>query len=153
MSAQEFHLVTHWQFNAPLHQVWDILIKAEDLPQWWPAVTSVQVLAPGDANGIGAIRRMLWRTALPYTLSFDMRTTSVQPMTLIEAEAYGELDGLGRWTLHDDSGITHVRYDWIVKVTKPWMRLLAPLLRPVFAWNHQKVMAWGLAGIRRKLES
>ena len=43
------------------------------------------------------------------------------------------------------------RYDWIVELTKPWMRSLAPILRPVFAWNHNKVMEWGRDGITRKL--
>ena len=98
---------------------------------------------PGDAEGIGALRRMTWRTALPYTLSFDMRTTRVEPMRLIEGRAEGELAGRGRWTLAADGGVTRVRYEWIVAVEKPWMRALAPLLRPVFAWNHNKVMGWG----------
>lgn len=151
MSAQDFHLITHWQLDAPLGRVWDLLIKVEDLPQWWRAVKSVELIQPGDSNGIGAVRRMTWRTALPYELSFDMRTIRVEPMTLIEGEAFGELDGLGRWTLSERDGVTHVRYDWIVKVTKPWMRLMSPILRPVFAWNHDKVMAWGLEGIRRRL--
>jgi hypothetical protein len=26
-----------------------------------------------------------------------------------------------------------------VEVTKPWMRLIAPLAPPVFAWNHNVV--------------
>jgi hypothetical protein len=39
----------------------------------------------------------------------------------------------------------------MVEVTKPWMRALAPLLRPVFTWNHGKVMGWGYEGLRREL--
>lgn len=31
------------------------------------------------------------------------------------------------------------------------MNLLAPLARPLFAWNHDVVMAWGLAGLLRLL--
>jgi hypothetical protein len=31
------------------------------------------------------------------------------------------------------------------------MRQLAPLLRPVFAWNHGVVMGWGEDGLQRKL--
>ena len=73
-------------------------------------------------------RRITWRTALPYTLTFVMRVTRVEPMTLIEGRAEGELDGLGRWTLTADGGRTHVRYDWIVEVTRPWMRIAAPVL-------------------------
>ena len=64
-------------------------------------------------------------------------------MTLIEGRAEGELRGLGRWTLRADGAQTAVRYEWIVAVTKPWQRRLAPLLRPVFHWNHNVVMGWG----------
>jgi hypothetical protein len=31
------------------------------------------------------------------------------------------------------------------------MRTLAPLLRPAFAWNHDRIMAWGYEGLARKL--
>ncbi len=42
-------------------------------------------------------------------------------------------------------------YDWIVEVTRPWMRLAAPMLRPMFTWNHGVVMSWGYQGLTRKL--
>ena len=53
-----------------------------------------------------------------------------------------------------DSGIwagTNVRYDWTAAVTRPWMRLLAPAARPLFAWNHNTVVAWGHEGLTHKL--
>jgi hypothetical protein len=123
----------------------------EDWPSWWRAVAKVERLAEGDDNGVGAVRRMTWCTALPYTLTFDMRITRVEPMSLIEGRAASELTGLGRWTLATAGARTDVRYEWIVEVTKPWLRRLAPLLRPVFAWNNNVVMGWGYAGLARKL--
>jgi hypothetical protein len=99
----------------------------EEWPTWWRAVAKVERLAAGDASGVGAVRRITWRTALPYTLAFAMRVTKVEPMTLIEGRAEGELAGLGRWTLRPDGARTHVCYDWIVEVTKPWMWRGAPL--------------------------
>lgn len=151
MSAAQFRLVTEWQLAAPPEAVWAVLTAPEDWPYWWRAVEDVETLEAGDAQGVGALRRLTWRTALPYTLTFNMRTTRVEPMALIEGRAEGELSGLGRWTLTADGPGTHVRYDWIVDVEKPWMRTLAPLLRPVFAWNHGKVMGWGREDIARKL--
>ncbi len=151
MPATSFELRTDWTFDAPTERVWLALIAPEEWPSWWRAVAKVERISDGDANGIGALRRMTWRTALPYTLSFDMRSTRIEPMTLIEGRAQGELEGLGRWTLTPDGPRTHVRYDWIVEVTQPWMRFIAPLARPVFAWNHGKVMGWGYEGLSRKL--
>jgi Polyketide cyclase / dehydrase and lipid transport len=150
MLATKFDLVTDWSFGAPRSAVWQALMHPEEWPSWWRAVVSVEQLAPGDANGVDAVRRMTWRTALPYTLTFNMRVIRVEPMSLIEGIAEGELEGLGRWTLSGDA-ITHVHYEWIVEVTKPWQRLLAPALRPLFTWNHDVVMRWGREGLARKL--
>jgi hypothetical protein len=149
--SADFHLVTDWTLAAPRAAVWNELAKPEDWPTWWRAVERVELLEPGDADGVGALRRMTWRTALPYSLSFDMRTVRVRPMTLIEGHAEGELTGVGRWTVADDGARTRVRYDWRVEVTQPWMRFVAPVARPVFAWNHGVVMGWGRDGISRRL--
>jgi hypothetical protein len=151
MSSTQFDLITDWSFDAPVEPVWQALKTPEEWPAWWRAVARVEKLADGDRNGVGAIRRMTWRTALPYTLTFAMRTTRVEPMRIIEGRAEGELQGLGRWTLSPDGARTHVRYEWIVEVTQPWMRVMAPVLRPVFAWNHGVVMGWGYEGLKKKL--
>jgi hypothetical protein len=39
----------------------------------------------------------------------------------------------------------------MVEVTQPWMRFVAPIARPVFAWNHGVVMRWGHEGLARRL--
>ncbi len=151
MPAPQFNLVTHWSVAAPIERVWDELNHPDDWPQWWAAVKRVEMLAPGDANGIGARRRMTWRTALPYELSFEMRATRIEPLAVLEGRASGELDGMGRWTLTREGMGTAVRYDWQVDLGKPWMRVLAPLLRPAFAWNHHTVMGWGYEGLCQRL--
>jgi hypothetical protein len=151
MPSTQFHLTTDWAFDAPIEAVWRELIAPEVWPSWWRAVARVEVLASGDERGVGALRRMTWRTALPYTLTFDMRTMRIVPMTTIEGRAEGELDGLGRWTLAPAGARTVVRYDWMVEITQPWMRIVAPVARPVFAWNHGIVMRWGQDGLSRRL--
>src|SRR5262245_31902139 len=100
MSAKQFHLRSQWMIAAPIDLVWQQLSRPERWPEWWPAVLAVETLSNGDANGIGAYRRMHWRTALPYRLSFNMRTTRVEKHRLIEGQSDGELAGVGRWQLH-----------------------------------------------------
>ena len=151
MASTQFHLVTDWTFASAPVAVWAALIAPEQWPAWWRAVKNVELLEPGDAGGIGAYRRLTWRTALPYAVVFSMRTVRIEPLSIIEGKADGEIVGTGCWTLTQSNGGTHVRYDWIVEVTKPWMRLSAPLLRPLFAWNHNKVMQWGYEGLKRRL--
>lgn len=151
MTASYFELITDWRLEAPLSRVWAEISAPDAWPDWWRAVKRVEMVKPGDENGLGAVRRFTWATALPYTITFDMTATRIEPQHLLEGEARGELDGVGRWTLSEDGGTTVARYEWRVELTKPWQRALAPVLRPVFAWNHNVVMGWGEAGLRRRL--
>lgn len=146
-----FSLVTVWELEAPLERVWDAIYRAEDWPRWWPYVERVIKLEEGDDNGIGTVRRLTWRTRLPYRITFDTRATRVEKPVHLEAEALGELAGTGRWTLSQAGAVTTVRYDWNVRATKPWMALLAPLARPAFEWNHNGVMRAGGEGLARYL--
>lgn len=152
VAAIRFELVTLWQLDAPLARVWEELNRPDDWPSWWRAVRRVQKIAAGGPDGVGAVRRLTWASALPYTITFDMEATRIEPMHLLEGQARGELEGVGRWTLTPNGAGTQVRYDWQVELTKPWQRVLAPVLRPAFAWNHNVVMAWGREGLARRLQ-
>ncbi len=92
---------------------------------------------------------MVWKSLLPYRVEFEVTTTRVEQPHLLEGSAVGELEGVGRWRLYEQDGVTAVLYEWNVRTTKPWMNLLAPLLRPAFEWNHDWVMARGGEGIAR----
>ena len=154
MNATRFELITHWRLEAELERVWVQLCDSDSWPSWWSSVARVELLRSGHgADGVGAIRRLHWKTALPYDLVFDVEMIAIEPMGRIEGRAFGELVGTGVWTLRREGGVTIVRYDWTVEVTKSWMRLLAPLLRPVFAWNHGVVMRRGEAGLARLLQA
>ena len=108
-------------------------------------------LEKGDAEGIGALRRYVWSSRLPYRLSFELRTTAIERHALMEAVATGELNGVGRWRLSTSGETTRVRYEWTVATAKRWMNVLAPILAPVFRWNHDQVMAEGGRGLARHL--
>ena len=111
----------------------------------------VEKLKEGDANHVGAVMRYTWKSKLPYRLIFEMETTRVEPISVIEGRAIGELQGHGQWTLTHENRITTARYDWNVETTKAWMNLLSPVARPFFSWNHDVVMGWGGEGLERKL--
>jgi uncharacterized protein YndB with AHSA1/START domain len=147
----QFDLITKWQFDQPIARVWKLLHEVRHWPEWWPAVLLVEEIEAGDEAGVGAVNRFVWKTALPYRIAFKMRVARVEPMRLIEAWSVGDLDGRGLWNLHEAAGATHVRYRWTVEVKKPWMQALAPVLRPVFAWNHDRVMEQGRVGLERAL--
>jgi hypothetical protein len=114
-------------------------------------VREVTELEPGGENGVGTLSRFQWRSKLPYTLEFDLRVTRSEPPYLIEAQASGELEGVGVWRLYSGALGTAAVYSWDVSTTRRWMNRLAPLARPAFAWNHDYVMRQGALGLATQL--
>lgn len=150
-SRADYTFVTQWTIPAPIEQVWRELIAPETWPAWWPGVERVETLRAGGPDGVGAVRRYTWRSRLPYRLTFTLETTRVDPYHFIEGRATGELEGYGCWQLRSADGATEVQYDWQVVTTKRWMKVAAPIARPLFSWNHDVVMEWGRRGLLRRL--
>ena len=48
-----------------------------------------------------------------------------------------------KWILHTEEGGTKVMLDWNPRVDKPVVKLLSPVLKPVFEWNHHWAMNLG----------
>ena len=69
-----------------------------------------------------------------------------------EGVAEGELRGTGTWRLSEAGDVVRVSYAWNVTTTQAWMRWSAPLLRPLFRWNHDAVMRAGGLGLARRLQ-
>ena len=147
----KYRFVTIWDVTAPIESVWNEIYHTEFWPNWWKGVESVVELKQGDKDGIDSVRRYTWKSLLPYKLTFDMRTVRVEPLSIIEAVATGELEGKGLWQFSVDQTGTVARYDWEVETTKLWMNILSPLARPLFKWNHDVVMGWGAEGLRKRL--
>lgn len=146
-----YSFLTTWKFDAPIDQVYDRLLAVEQWPQWWKGVTRVQTLEQGDPDGLGALHRYVWRSKLPYSLSFDMRVVKLERPYRIEGQADGELAGSGIWTLSEAEGVTTAQYRWDVRTTKAWMNLFTPIARPLFEWNHDVVMQQGGEGLAQAL--
>lgn len=148
----DYAFVTIWNIDASLAPVWDAIRDADAWPEWWKGVLRSIETKAGDGDGVGSIRRTTWKSALPYKLEFDSEIVSVERHRLIETRAFGELEGHGLWQFEEIAmDKTRVQYDWIVKTTKPWMNLIAPIARPFFRWNHDVIMNWGEEGLKERL--
>ncbi len=148
---KQYSLSTEWHLEAPIKRVWDALVAPQVWPSWWRYVESVTDLEAGDVRGVGALRRYTWSSRLPYRLSFAMRTTVLEEPYRIEGVASGDLNGTGEWQLSESGANTRVIYVWTVRTDKAWMNWLAPILAPVFAWNHNEVMREGGHGLANYL--
>jgi uncharacterized protein YndB with AHSA1/START domain len=149
----DYSFLTTWLLEAPRDAVFEAIHDQERWGEWWPGVVEAAELKPGEEgrDGVGSVSRLVWRSRLPYRLEFEMTTTQVERPCLMEGQAVGELTGTGRWRLFEEGGVTAVLYEWNVRTTRAWMNLTAPLARPVFAWNHDWVMARGAEGIAARV--
>ena len=154
--SRDYRFLTTWLLECERDRVWDAIYESEAWPEWWRGVKVAERLTEGDEHGIGQRGRYVWRSRIPYAVEFEIRTTRVERPFLLEGEATGGLEGVGRWRLFEerDAGtpVTAVLYEWNVRTTKPWMNLVAPIARPVFEWNHDWVMRNGGVGMCRLLD-
>ena len=146
-----YRFLTTWVLDAPLDAVWEEIYASERWPEWWRGVERAEKVREGDENGVGAVVDYTWRSVLPYPVRFKGETLEVERPRRIHARAWGELDGNGTWRLFGGANGVAVTYDWRVETTQAWMNALAPLARPVFAWNHHAIMRWGGEGLARRL--
>lgn len=149
----EFRFVTVWRIEAPLPQVCDAISRCLHWPNWWKGVEKVEEFDLGDLNGIGSLRRFTWRGRLPYRLTFDMRVTRAVPLTVVEGQASGEVEGVGCWHFSSEGLVTVVCYEWQVRTNRRWMNIIAPIARPLFKWNHDQVMRQGAEGMAHLLNA
>ena len=147
----EYAFLTTWLLESPREPVWEAIHDQERWPSWWRGVEAASELRAGDGTGLGSVSQMVWKSLLPYRVSFEVTTTRIEYPTLMEGHAVGELEGVGRWRLYEQDGVTAVLYEWNVATTKACMNLLAPVARPVFEWNHDWVMRRGGEGIAERL--
>jgi hypothetical protein len=150
MSRYQYQFETHWKFEADIEQIWE-LVNGFNHGEWWNGLDAKRIQKGESQNGVGDRFLTTFHTKLPYQLSFESEVIKKESPLYIEIKAYGELEGKGIWTLSQEGSITHVRYTWEVNTNKKWMNFLAPLLRPVFVWNHNQVMNEGAKGIANKL--
>ena len=153
MPANSFRFVEHWIIpDASPDEVWRVISNARLLPRWWQGVyLEAEVLGDETEPHVGGKARVRARGFLPYRLNFILEATEVVPGRVLETTARGDFEGVWRATLSPHNGGTRVDIDWRVTVRKPIVRLLSPLLKPLFAWNHNWTTPRGEAGLRAYL--
>ncbi len=154
MPANTYRFQEQW--NIPGYgprQVYEVLYNASILPEWWTGVYLEAVpLAAYERPVVGAKVRARARGFLPYTLSFVLEALTLEQDEYLEVKASGDFDGIWSARLVRDGDGTRVEIEWRVTVHKPLIRILSPLLKPLFAWNHSWTTPRGERGLIRYLD-
>jgi hypothetical protein len=145
MGFNKYHFEDHWDVPFPIDDVWEVLSRAREFPLWWQGVyLSADPLDHHDEPAVGARIAAVARGWLPYKLRFTIETIALERPRLIAFKATGDFKtDDSRWILNPNGTGTHVILDWNPIVEKSVVKLLSPLLKPVFRWNHNWTMVRG----------
>ncbi|MFD9395664.1 SRPBCC family protein [Streptomyces sp. NPDC060000] len=136
-----------WALPAPPARVYEALERVEDYPRWWHQVREVQRI--DSETGVIRIRSLL-----PYDMTFTAREVRRDAAAgILQSALSGDIDGWARWTVTADGSGTLARYDQVVQVGKPLLRVLAVPGRPLFRLNHRLMMRAGRSGLTAYLEA
>jgi hypothetical protein len=112
-----------------------------------------EVSASGEP-GPGWVSVQRFKGRLPYLLTMTSEIKRYDPPHEFEIEASGDLRGRGVWSLSPrDDGRVHVRFDWRVYADRALLRVVTPLLRPLFRANHNYAISRAKAGLEPYAQS
>jgi len=151
VSVNSYRFAERWTIPGfSPQQVYDVLADVKLLPEWWTGVYLEAIPEdPAAAPRIGARARVKARGFLPYRIRMTLEATVLDPGKAVGVRTWGDLEGTWRATLSPD-GAGGTRVDIVEEVVghKAVIRLLSPLLKPVFAWNHYWTSPRGQSGLR-----
>lgn len=140
--AARYHFLSDFRMTSSRDAVWTTLMAVEEWPAWWRWLKRIDVVrAATSENGVGAVYRNHVGSPTGYAFEFLGEIADADRLRRIDLILTGEIVGRIRYLLSDDpSGGTRVQYAQLVETPKWWMNLLAPIARPGFTWNHDKLM-------------
>jgi uncharacterized protein YndB with AHSA1/START domain/quercetin dioxygenase-like cupin family protein len=142
---EPYVFVDEWDVTAPPEAVFDALADTRTYPRWWrPVYLDVQSAGPVE---VGAESRQHFKGRLPYHLHTRSVIAQMDPPHRVTADVDGDLRGRGTWTLTPTPYGTKVRFAWQVHADRKLLRLLTPVLRPMFRWNHNWAIARAIDGL------
>jgi hypothetical protein len=150
MAAHRFKFVEQWIIpDARIEEVYDVLARGELLPQWWKGVYLDAVrLTPGSEPEVGTRLRVRVRGFLPFVLNFEIEASELEPPRRVSVRTSGDLNGAWSATLTQKKMDVQADLLFEVEIDRPGMRILAPLLRPLFALNHYWTTPRGEQGLK-----
>lgn len=135
-----------WNVRASTTTAFAVLNDIESYPRWWPEVRHVRRI--NDASAEVSIRSLV-----PYVLDVTLeKDVADAEAGLLRTSISGDLVGWSSWTITASAGGSRLSFEQEVEVTKRLVRVLSPVARPLFRFNHTLMMRRGEHGLDRYLE-
>ena len=146
MPLNDYRFRNLWSVRATAARVFDALVDLANYPAWWPDIRAVNQIDDDTAE-------VVCRSVLPYALTFRLhRAVQDARRGRMRVDMTGDLEGYVQGVVaeHQTEGAVLAISQQVV-VTRPLLRALAPVARPLFRANHALMMRRGQRGFRAYL--
>jgi hypothetical protein len=144
--AREYVFRDEWDVDAAIEDVFATLADPSTYPLLWKPVYR-NVVSRGEV-GVGHTSDHYFKGRLTYPLRLRGRDDGARPAAPLRRRGRRRPPRHRCVDVRERDGKTHVRWDWTVHADKPLLRVLTPLLRPLFRSNHN----WAVARAREGRE-
>ncbi len=132
-----------WLIPLGVDELWAVLGDTTAYPDWWPWLRRAEL----PALQVGGVARFSVVPPLPYRIDVRLLLDQVEPARRIHTIVGGDLDGWATLELTaNGGGWTQVRLRSSLAFSRPTLRALTVIGRPVLEWGHQSVVRRGLEG-------
>jgi len=150
--AYEYHAETLWRIRPTQRELAEITRSPEDLARWWPAsfLEATKTQHTGDfVPGLEACCHM--KGWLPHTMVFWGRIEDVVLGEKFSVQLWGDLEGRMDCNVNQEGDYCRIRFELRVRVSKPIVRRLSFVLKPLFYSNHVWLMMRGMRSVKQEL--
>jgi polyketide cyclase/dehydrase/lipid transport protein len=146
VSLHDYRFRNVWSLQVAARHVFNAVTDLANYPLWWPDVRSVRRVDDDTAE-------LTCRALLPYALVFRLhRAEQDERAGWLRVAITGDLEGYCQGVVAPEHpGAARLEISQRVVVTKPLLRRLAPVARPLFRVNHAVMMFRGQRGLRSYL--
>lgn len=152
MPNHQYRFEEQWFIPALATDVYEVLSNPCLLCEWWKGVyLQLAPLQPGSEAKVGNRYEAEARGFLPYHLRFVMETAILEPPRRVGVTMLGDLTGCWTAALKEEVRGTRIMIEQICTADRWFLRLLSPVLKPLFAWNHRWTTPLGERGLTEYL--
>ncbi|MFI6244483.1 SRPBCC family protein [Micromonospora sp. NPDC050795] len=146
MRLNFYRFDVEWHIDRPADAVFSALTDLDAYPTWWPDYSEVRRVEDRTVE-------FILRAPMAYKLVVTNRFLVNSPVDgHFRLALGGDIVGWIDFVVTDKgSGHTEVRIAQECTATKALLRILAPIAKPAFRYNHALVMRHGLESLNRLL--